>query len=244
MERVSSGIKGLDKLIQGGYPKGSTVLISGSPGTGKTIICMQFLYSGAMKNSKGVFASFNEKPEALKKEAMEFGWNFNDLEKDGKVKFLFLDAKDIDGSIEKIKNTVNEMKAERLVVDSLSSLIAYAPFQKETPDFKQIMEKELVVRPAIIGDAITRAVINDVINRIKELGCTTLFITEMPKESEWLSRDTISEFACDGVIVLKIVTMEKQVMRTITVEKMRMTKIEEGIYEMEITKDGINVIVE
>ncbi|MCW1309149.1 MAG: ATPase domain-containing protein, partial [Candidatus Nanoarchaeia archaeon] len=229
---------------QGGYPKGSTVLISGSPGTGKTILCMQFLYSGAIKGSRGIFASFNEVPEALKKEAAEFGWDFEKLEKEGKIRFLFLDVHDIDASIEKIKEAVNELKAERLVIDSLSSLISYAPFQKATPEFKQIMEKELIVRPAIVGDAITRAVINDVIDKIKKLGCTTLMITEMPKESEWLSRDTISEFACDGVIVLKRLTMEKQVMRTITVEKMRMTKIEEGVYEMEITENGINVIIE
>ncbi|MDI6807071.1 MAG: ATPase domain-containing protein, partial [Candidatus Aenigmarchaeota archaeon] len=55
VERTSTGIPGLDKLIEGGYPKGSVVLVSGGPGTGKTLLGLQFIYQGAKANEPGVY---------------------------------------------------------------------------------------------------------------------------------------------------------------------------------------------
>ncbi|HIP74098.1 MAG TPA: ATPase, partial [Euryarchaeota archaeon] len=55
MRRVPTGIPGLDNLIQGGFPSGSTILLSGGAGTGKTIFALQYIYSGAaLYNEPGV----------------------------------------------------------------------------------------------------------------------------------------------------------------------------------------------
>ena len=60
VERLSTGIAGLDALIEGGIPKGSTVLIAGNPGSGKTVLTAHFLYAGLIKNENGIYVSFSE----------------------------------------------------------------------------------------------------------------------------------------------------------------------------------------
>jgi len=62
MERVQTGIKGFDGLIEGGFPKSSAILLSGTPATGKTIFALQYLVNGIEKfNEKGIYITFEEK---------------------------------------------------------------------------------------------------------------------------------------------------------------------------------------
>src|SRR3989338_4466692 len=82
IERVTTGIQGLDDMIEGGFPKGRTILVSGACGTGKSILSMQFLYHGALeKNEPGVFVTFDESPENIRSDMLRFGWNLAELEK-------------------------------------------------------------------------------------------------------------------------------------------------------------------
>ena len=73
-QRVSTGVKGLDKLVQGGVPKGSVVLVSGAPGTGKTILGMQFLEAGLRKGEKCAYVTIEEPPEKIMNQAEQFGF--------------------------------------------------------------------------------------------------------------------------------------------------------------------------
>jgi len=59
-ERVSSGIPGLDRLIEGGLPKGRSILVTGEPGTGKTIFSLQFLVEGLVRGEKGIYVAADE----------------------------------------------------------------------------------------------------------------------------------------------------------------------------------------
>ena len=64
LERISTGTPGLDSLIEGGIPKGSTILVAGNSGTGKTILCSQFIYDGlTTKDENGLYISFGESKE-------------------------------------------------------------------------------------------------------------------------------------------------------------------------------------
>jgi len=84
--KIKSGISGLDKILKGGLNKGDVILLSGGPGTCKTIAALQYIYKGALENNEpGVYISFEESVDDLKKDAECFGWNFDKLEKSKKV---------------------------------------------------------------------------------------------------------------------------------------------------------------
>ena len=64
VDKVDTGIPGLDELVDGGFPEGRVVLVIGGPGTGETILCSQFLYKGIYnKQENGVFVSLDESKE-------------------------------------------------------------------------------------------------------------------------------------------------------------------------------------
>jgi KaiC/GvpD/RAD55 family RecA-like ATPase len=80
-------------------------------------------------------------------------------------------------------------------------------------------------------------------SKIREMGCTTLLISELSKSSKWFSRDTVSEFACDGIILLDYHNLIGEgVTRTISIIKMRRSGYSEGVHEFKITKDGIQLL--
>ena len=72
--RVKTGIKGFDELIEGGFPKNSSILVCGGPGCGKTIFASEFIYNGAKKyNEKGMYVSFEQNSDSIKNQARQFG---------------------------------------------------------------------------------------------------------------------------------------------------------------------------
>lgn len=86
LEKVETGINGLDEILGGGIPRGSTVLITGYSGTGKTILGIQFIVNGIkMFNEKGLIIVAGEDIERLQKSMLQFGWDLNQLEKEGKL---------------------------------------------------------------------------------------------------------------------------------------------------------------
>src|SRR5437899_270812 len=77
IERVHTGIPGLDHVLEGGFPKGARVLLAGGAGCGKTICCGQYLYKGATKfGEPGVYVSTEEPPSEFKANMLRFGWDF------------------------------------------------------------------------------------------------------------------------------------------------------------------------
>ena len=77
IKRLKTGVEGLDELIGGGIPEGSIVLVSGTPGTGKTILGMQFLCEGAKRGEMGILVSFEQEREDLVRQASMFGWDLD-----------------------------------------------------------------------------------------------------------------------------------------------------------------------
>ncbi|MEM1742072.1 MAG: ATPase domain-containing protein, partial [Desulfurococcaceae archaeon] len=77
IERLSTGVKGLDEIINGGIPRGFTVAVVGEPGTGKTVFCIHFISSGLSKGEKGIYVTTEESRESIIKQAQLFGFDFN-----------------------------------------------------------------------------------------------------------------------------------------------------------------------
>lgn len=218
MERIKSGINGLDSLINGGFPKGHSILLCGAPGTGKTIFALQFLYKGAKEyNENGIYISIEEHPRKLKAYGNEFGWSdLSDLENEKKIAFLRVSPSERKFDIINIvKQKVQEINAKRLVVDSLSAI--YMAFED-----------------------ITQFVYNFV-NLIEEMGITSVMITDSPPGSNELTKDGISEFVCDGVIHLQLHDVSKTVNRTVSIKKMRGTSIIPGMNSLKFTETGLEV---
>src|SRR3989344_5865522 len=118
--RISSGINGLDPLINGGYVSNSINLVTGGAGAGKTIFLAHFLYDGALKNEKGLFISFEQDVISVKKDLESFGFNFDKLENRGLIKFIYMGPykqKDLQAEILK---EISKFKASRVAIDSLS----------------------------------------------------------------------------------------------------------------------------
>lgn len=125
-ERISSGIDGLDQLMGGGLERNSTVLVMGGTGTGKTTMLLQFLYNAALKNREpGIFLSFEEPRDAIRRHFEAFGWDFEKLEKEN----LFLTVsykphevkKLIDEGGGLIFDSIKSIDAKRIAIDSLTS---------------------------------------------------------------------------------------------------------------------------
>src|SRR4026208_1507919 len=74
-ERVPTGITGLDPLIEGGLPKGRSILVTGEPGTGKTIFALQFLVAGLNRGEKGIYVTADESPMDVLEQAASLGWD-------------------------------------------------------------------------------------------------------------------------------------------------------------------------
>jgi circadian clock protein KaiC len=127
MDRVRTGIDGLDQLLCGGFLRGDAALVAGAPGTGKTSLGMQFLYNGITRyRQPGLFITFEEFPERIYRDADNFGWDFRALEEQRQLKVLFTSPDVLQQDIIRDQGIVGDMIAEigaaRVVVDSISNL--------------------------------------------------------------------------------------------------------------------------
>ncbi|MFH1402656.1 MAG: ATPase domain-containing protein [Candidatus Altiarchaeota archaeon] len=238
-ERVPTGITGLDSLVEGGIPDGFNILVAGAPGTGKTIFGLQFIYEGVKKGEAGIYVSFEQFKEEIIEQAEQFGWH--DIRNEKLFSLLSIKHKDIQSFMNYLKDEVVAKGAKRMVIDSLSVLSVYTNIL-EDPEHIRLMDLsvDLHSRLPLDPEQLRSQTIYHVMGKIKALGVTTLLITEQT-ESNKLTRDEVSEFVCDGLIVMKKVLMGKDVIRSITVEKLRQTKIQAGSHPMEFGPNGIMV---
>src|SRR3989449_6302503 len=141
--RVGSGIPGLDALLDGGFPAGKVVLILGEPGTGKTILCSQYLHWGATeRNENGVFIGMNESKSRLMTEMRDLGMDLASLEK--KRQFGYVDATEVRripeqarvgripvggkelglaNLIELMQEGIDKLSTKRIVLDTITDLV-------------------------------------------------------------------------------------------------------------------------
>ncbi|MCX6800710.1 MAG: hypothetical protein NTZ73_00810 [Candidatus Diapherotrites archaeon] len=167
--RVKTGITGFDELIEGGFEKDSTVVVVGSAGTGKTLFGLQFIYEGIVKyNEPGLFISFSEDRESLFSHALQFGWDFEKLENEGKFKLLVFKPHQMTKILEEggagVRDALVEMGAKRVVVDSITvyGLLFKDEYEKrdKTLDFFNSLRK-WEVTSIVISEEAPEAVENE-----------------------------------------------------------------------------------
>jgi len=222
---TKTGIPGFDPLVSGGLPKNMIVLLSGTPGTGKTIFGLQYIYAGATKfNEKGLYVTFEEGASALKQQAKMFGWDFDALEKKGMARILTVPASKIKETTAKdLLRTIADGGYNRLVVDSITALAINTP--------------TTFVSAQDITDISIKRFLHQFITDMRASQTTALLIAQTTDDK--LSCDGVSEFACDGIIHFKHEPLGGEFSRHMTVRKMRQRKNCEDIHPVEIGKDGI-----
>lgn len=241
--RVATGISGFDSLVEGGFPTNSSILVCGGPGCGKTIFCMQYLINGAKEQGeKGLYVTFEQKAEALREQSKQFGWNLAELEKQGMLQIISVPLEKITTkTIKEIQDTVQKKGIKRLVIDSLSTLVINAPIYTTPSELavKDVVGDNIVFSAPIIGDYVVKRFIYGFIEQLRELNCTSLLISEASQGGEYISRDTLSEFVCDGVVLITFESLGGAYSRSLIVRKMRSTKNDEDVHPMEISSKGI-----
>lgn len=239
MERVKTGIKDLDSIIEGGLPKSSITLVSGSPGSGKSIFCFQFLYEGVKEGEKGLFLTLDKKVDGVLVQAKELGFDFQTAIEKKLVKFLFLNMnKKL--VYETMTNEILSGEYNRIVLDSitpLSEMPIYIKNMESNRDISIIGPEEF---PSDSNLPVRRLHLRYILNALETAKSTSVVTSELPMGSSLLSRDGISEFLVDGVIVLSLdPTMDR---RKLSVMKMRNTNHTLKPQDIEIGKGGMKLI--
>ena len=238
--RVSTGINELDGLLNGGFPSGSITLVSGTPGTGKTIVCFQYIGAGIKNGANCLYLTSDETIPNLLNEAEKFGFNFKSAVESEQLKLIYLDI-DRQNIHKELEEEIKTGKYDRVAIDSLSPLT-------ETPIWMVNDGKEVIPSSnsmttntfPIESIQATRVHLRRLISILKEDECTSMVTTEIPEGSRDLSRDSISEFLVDGILVLDLdTTMDR---RKLTIRKMRGTKHTLKPHNIEISEHGIKLI--
>ncbi|MFH1780083.1 MAG: ATPase domain-containing protein [Candidatus Micrarchaeota archaeon] len=242
IERIHSGIYGLDELIEGGFPKGRTILVSGACGTGKSVLCIQYLVKGAIDYGEpGVLVSFDETPNKIRQDMLRFGWNLSIIEEKGLLTILDATSAragapseeenallpgqlDVDKILLDVLTLCRRVGAKRLVIDSI-------------PAMGQQIEKEGDIRKTILK-------LSYILSRA---GLTTLLTSEIEEQNLnsghalTFSKYGVEEYVADGVLLLNFLGTGPNELRTLYVRKMRGTKHTMHLHPMEINEKGITV---
>ena len=240
LERIRTGIPGLDNILQGGFPKKSITLVSGPPGGGKSIFCFQFLYEGMKNNEKCLFLSLDKKSEGLITQAKELNIDFQEAIENQVVKFLYLDINK-KFVYEKMTDEILSGNYDRIVLDSITPLSEMPMYIRDTGPTRQ--DSSLVSPddvPKGVGMPTRRLHLRYIINALESTNATSVVTSELPVGSNMLSRDGISEFLADGVVKLNFdPTMDR---RKMSVLKMRNTKHTLKPQNIEINIGGIKIV--
>lgn len=226
VELVKTGINELDDILGGGIPKGNSVLLSGSCGTGKTILAEHFLFYGAKQaNEVGIYISLSESRDKIIANLEPFSFYDPKLIEEDKVKILDItqDARlinleplTVNGIINMISSIIRDNEAQRVCIDSITSICNSLGSEKNIREF--IFELGL---------------------QLGYLDCTTLFISEVPPMKFQYSVYGIEEFIADGVILLREHEDKGDLIRTLQVVKMRGVHHSRNRHILQITTDGI-----
>ncbi|MEO6390499.1 MAG: ATPase domain-containing protein [Pyrinomonadaceae bacterium] len=219
--RLSSGIAELDEMMGGGIPEGDSLLVSGSSGTGKSLLGTQFIVEGLRRGEPGIVAMFEERPEEYTARAASFGLDLRTPQETGKLKLLYIRPLDlsVDETVGEIIDAVREMGAKRLVIDSLAGFeMALAPGFRA--DFRESLYRMIA--------ALTR------------VGVTILSTVEVQEVFTGFALSSYAiSFLSDDILRLRYVSINGQLRKMMVVIKMRRSRHSMNMREYSIDSTGL-----
>jgi circadian clock protein KaiC len=227
LQKCPTGIKGFDEITEGGLPKNRTTLVSGSAGSGKTLLGIDFLINGAIKfKEMGVFMSFEESEEELYTDVASLNLDLEGLVSRKKIliEHVLLQRKDIqetdfnlEGLFVRLEHAIDSIGAKRVVLDSIESIFA-----------------------GITDVGILRLEIKRLFRWLKEKQVTAIVTGEPVQEA--YTRHGLEQYISDCIIHLDNRVKEQIAIRRIRVVKYRGSKHGTNEYPFVIDKDGLSVI--
>lgn len=237
MSYLPVGIGGVDAILDGkGIPRGSSVLLLGAPGSGKTIFSLQYLQSGVSSGEGGVYVSMDEDPERLLANAKQMGVDLGRPVKEGRL--AIVDASPIRLLPPKIKLGGTEVGRHEFALSTLISSL--------TDAVKKVRASRVVVDPIStlivhFSDEYTRRIaFLDLIAAASKTGCTTLFVDEL-NDAQLQRPHLFEEFLTQGVIVMSKILSGSTFTRVFSVEKMRGVAHDTQPHPYRITDHGVEV---
>ncbi len=234
VERMKTGIPGLDEMIEGGFPKKSSVLVSGGPGTGKTIFCLQSLYSAARAGKEVLYISLEEQTESLRNQMENFGADITKYEITGSMRIKEMSPVEVATLIEKTpKKGEEEEEGLSKITDGISDMLG-----KRQPDIV-VFDSLSALESSFSKPKNYRVLIENLFKYCKSQGITAFYVTETEQLSPRFSRTGVEEFLADGVFVLYNFKLKDKRVRAFEILKMRGTKHSTRIVPLSITSTGI-----
>lgn len=238
-DKVSTGIEKLDELLSGGLPSNSITLVSGTPGSGKTIMCYHYIAEGLNNDEKCLFMTSDERIENILKQAREIGFDFQPWIDDGKLKFIYLDL-DKSNIHREMDDEIKTGDYSRVVMDTLTPLSEVPVWLDGVREIIPSEDVTAIKKYSPGSVPATRVHIRRIISILNKANCTAIITSEILEGSRSLSRDTISEFLVDGILLLDLdATMDR---RKLTIRKMRATKHTLKPQDIVINEKGIKFL--
>ncbi|MEJ1237975.1 circadian clock protein KaiC [Chryseolinea sp. T2] len=228
LKKCQTGIVGLDEITFGGLPKGRPTLVCGGPGSGKTLLGIEFIVNGARKyDEPGVIMTFEEKGAELEVNVASLGFDLERLQADKKVKIDYVHVDkaeieetgeyDLSGLFVRLEHAISSVKAKRVVLDTIENLFG-----------------------GLSNEGILRSEIRRLFQWLKDKGVTTIITGE--RGTETLTRQGLEEYVSDCVILLEHRVKNQVSTRLLRVIKYRGTVHGTNEYPFLIDKEGISVL--
>jgi circadian clock protein KaiC len=221
-KRLLLDIDELDAMLGGGIPAGYSVLVAGPSGSGKSVLATEFIMSGIRHDEPGILAVFEKRPNEYS-QTPPGGPAFEKMIRQGKVGVIHSRPLDlsIDETLYEIVEEIHRLKAQRLVVDSLSGFeLALAPTFRE--DFRESLYRMVAV--------------------ITGMGVTMMMTAELEDSYTDLRFSPHgTAFLTDVIIMQRYIEIRGQLQRVMSVVKVRGSLHSKDIRAYEISKTGIVV---
>jgi circadian clock protein KaiC len=228
IKKSLTGIVGLDEITFGGLPRGRPTLICGGPGSGKTLIGIEFIVNGATKfDEPGVIMAFEEKSDELASNVASLGFDLDRLQQEGKIKidYVHVDKSEIEetgeydlsGLFIRLSHAIDQIKAKRVVLDTIENLFG-----------------------GLSNEGILRSELRRLFQWLKDKGVTTIITGE--RGIATLTRQGLEEYVSDCVILLEQRIQNQMTTRLLRVVKYRGTLHGTNEYPFLIDNEGISVL--